>query len=118
MNEPSGIKRAINATWEKIPEILIAGISALLVFGFTNWLLLRDSIVRIDHVESEQSLNRICERIGACPVTIENANEHKILNLANLPTRLDCEKVNDKIGDLRERVGRIEATIHYHGSMQ
>ena len=65
-NEPVGFKRAVNAAWEKLPEILIAAVVALSVFGFGLWLDTRDLKRNLASVMDEQEPVRLCERISSC----------------------------------------------------
>jgi hypothetical protein len=67
MNEPTGIKRAINAAWEKLPEVLTAAVVALVVFSFGMWIDTRDIKHELADILVEQAIPRLCERIGSCP---------------------------------------------------
>jgi hypothetical protein len=65
-NEPIGVKRAINAAWDRLPEILIASVVALAFFGFGLWVDTRDIKRNLESVIEEQATDRLCQRIGAC----------------------------------------------------
>ena len=65
-NETTGIKRAINAAWDKIPEILIASVTALAFFSVGLWIDCRDVKRDLAIVELEQDAPRLCQRISAC----------------------------------------------------
>lgn len=69
MNETTktGIRRAIHAAWDKLPEALTAAVVALVVFGFGIWIDGRDMRLDLDHVMAEQQSVRFCERVSTCP---------------------------------------------------
>lgn len=70
VNETSkaGITRAIEAAWDYLPQLLIAAIVALTVFLFGLWLGYRDLRSITDGHTTEQSHERLCQRISSCSI--------------------------------------------------
>jgi hypothetical protein len=62
----TGLRRAIAATWDKLPEALTATVVALVVFGFGVWIDVRDIKSDMDGIKTAQLPPRLCERIGDC----------------------------------------------------
>jgi hypothetical protein len=93
VNEPTGVKRAVNAAWDKLPEVLITSITALAVFGFGLWINNRDLRSSIDGVISEQAAPRLCARVGECG---------------------QCQRFADSIIDIRQTITRTEGHIDAH----
>ena len=69
MNETTktGIRRAIHAAWDKLPEALTAAVVALVVFGFGLWLDQRDMRLDLDDVAATHLPAAFCERVSHCP---------------------------------------------------
>jgi len=62
----SGIRRATDAAWDKLPEALTAAVVVIVVFSGGLWLDLRDARHTLQSVVDEQAAPRLCERIGIC----------------------------------------------------
>jgi hypothetical protein len=65
-NDATGFKRAINATWDKLPEIIITSVAALSLFSLGLWIDCRDVKRGLASVVNEQDSPRLCQRISAC----------------------------------------------------
>ena len=104
-NEPVGFKRAVNAAWEKLPEVLIASVMALSVFGFGLWLDSRDSKRSIDAILVEQAPPRFCERIVACPEGTSGARRE----IAEI--KYQIAGLREIITDRGHRINSIEQTL-------
>lgn len=68
MNETArtGIKRAIGAAWDYLPQVLVASIIAITVFVFGLWDTVRDHSTSIVAIKNDQCQTRLCERIHGC----------------------------------------------------
>jgi len=62
----TGIKKAVDAAWESLPQILISAIVAGFVFLGGLWVGHRELVSVVDGVIADQQLDRLCPRIGEC----------------------------------------------------
>lgn len=68
MNEKSGIRRATDAAWVYLPQVIVAAVVALAVFVGGVWVDLRDLGSVVGHIEYEQAPTQVCKRISECSV--------------------------------------------------
>jgi hypothetical protein len=104
-NETTGIKRAINAAWDKIPEILIASVTALAFFSFGLWIDCRDVKRDLAVVELEQDAPRLCQRISAC----RGPNDETDRTISDL--RAQITGLREVINERGHRMGNIEQSL-------
>ena len=64
----AGLKRAINAAWDSLPQILLSSVLALAVFLGGLWIGHRDLVAVVDGVSHNQQPAGLCARIEQCPV--------------------------------------------------
>jgi len=104
----SGIHKATDAAWEKLPEILTASIVALVVFGGGLWLDLRDTRHALQSVMAEQQPPRFCERIGVCNVRTSGARgEDELVWVAIAGMRQTLNEREIRIQHLEDKVYEI-----------
>ena len=104
-NEPTGVRRAINAAWDKLPETLLASVVALTVFGFGMWLDCRDVKRELGGVIHEQAQPRFCERLMACPDGT-SGSKREIADLRN-----QIAGLREIVSERGQRMSNIEQTI-------
>ena len=104
-NEPIGVKRAINAAWDRLPEVLIASVVALAFFGFGLWVDTRDIKRNIQSVIEEQAIDRLCQRIGSCT----GASGGAIASIYELRSAVIAMK--EKLDERGLRIIRLEQQV-------
>ena len=86
----SGVQRAIEAAWGKLPEIIIAVLVASYVFLGSLWLSDRDLRADIADIVAEQQSGRLCSRVGECPL---------------------CSRVSEGIAEVRQSYANLDARV-------
>lgn len=113
MNETTktGIRRAIHAAWDKLPEALTAAVVALVVFGFGLWIDGRDMRLDLDHVMAEQQSVRFCERVSTCPCVAGTASALADCKHTIALSREHIESHNREAEQWKQRIIRIEQQL-------
>lgn len=113
MNETTktGIRRAIHAAWDKLPEALTAAVVALVVFGFGLWLDQRDMRLDLDRVMAEQQNGRLCERVWSCPCITGFANTIADCKQTIALSREHIESHNREAEQWKQRIIRAEQQL-------
>ena len=93
MNEPAGIKRALNAAWEQIPNILVAVVTASVIFIGSLGLSTRDLSHDVTELRANQQPVAFCERLRACPV---------------------FSQLGTTVGDCQYGISRAETALEVH----
>lgn len=114
MNDPkqSGIRRAIDAAWDYLPQVLTAAIVALTVFLFGLWLGYRDLTHVVDGVTIEQSHDRLCQRISSCSICERLATYVVDSKLAMTAADQHIESHNREAEQWKQRIIRLEQQVY------
>ena len=62
----TGFRRAVDAAWEYLPQVILFAIGAIVAFLFGLWSSYGSLRVDVDRVISEQSHGNLCQRISSC----------------------------------------------------
>ena len=100
-DEPkSGWKRVLDATWDKVPQLVVGTLTALVVFSFTGWITDRDlsaAVVALQEYVTKDATHM--ERLADCV------------------KRPECEAVRAAVHSIELRLGKVEADWINHQTL-
>jgi hypothetical protein len=112
VNEPTGVKRALNAAWDQLPHILIAAIISIFVFIGGLWLGHRDLSRDVAALQLAEQSPALCERLGVCSALakIGGMAGDCIKNAERLDTIFNIHDRND--AQWQSRIVRLEQQMY------
>lgn len=108
MNEPTGIKRALNAAWEQLPHILIAAIIAICVFVGGLWLDHRDLRSVVDGLAGKHDRDTVCAVVATCPLCERLVATIAEAKMALVAADNHIESHNREADQWKQRIIRLE----------